>query len=421
MVQIQTAVESPTPTLLQLELVTHAHGLPITKILGKPSRATKESLARATAIVKMMGYRLASKKTTINIQPQDVEKSDPSLDLAFAIGLLTLHNHLPPQCLKERVFAGQLNLSGELARSFSNKCILGSQLEFIGGDRFTRLDEIITYLKTSPTAKTRSLKPKTRNQDLEPLVQLSQTFPDLYRIILVASVQHGHVLLTGALGTGKTTAVKAIRSILPSYEHIKIMASSSHHDVFGKHGAFQSRVGRYLLLELDDLPHIKPSILLGLTSILDSSYTTNTVCCVATMNLCPCGRFGTPGCNCGTTLRKRFLKPIPAHLLDRFWIMHSMNAPKITTSSVEFDTVEKDLEAVQKNSELNHKTPQTEKQLNLFKTYLLREGLSLRRTSMTLETALTLSKLENSKMIELKHLKIAKSWVEKSPSTILFR
>jgi len=97
-----------------VEVEVHvANGLPAVTIVGLPEAAVRESRDRVRAAITNSGFEFPNRRLTINLAPADLPKDSGRFDLAIAIGVLIASGQVPPDRLANRLFVGELSLSGD--------------------------------------------------------------------------------------------------------------------------------------------------------------------------------------------------------------------------------------------------------------------------------------------------------------------
>ena len=91
-----------------------ANGLPQFSLVGLPSTAVRESRDRVRAALVNSGFEFPARRVTVSLTPADLPKDSGHFDLAIALGILAASQQFPAQSLNNKVFAGELSLSGEL-------------------------------------------------------------------------------------------------------------------------------------------------------------------------------------------------------------------------------------------------------------------------------------------------------------------
>ena len=87
-------------------------GLPQETIIGLPDTIVKESRNRIKSAIQLSGFKLPAMAYTINLSPVDVQKRSNSLELAIAVGLLTVTKQISID--SSYCFLGALSLDGAI-------------------------------------------------------------------------------------------------------------------------------------------------------------------------------------------------------------------------------------------------------------------------------------------------------------------
>lgn len=340
-------------------------GLPAFNIVGMADKTINESKDRVRSALSNSGFSFPAKKVTINLAPADLAKDGSHLDLPIALSVLILSGQLLQSDVANRMFVGELSLTGELrpvsgiiniverARDigvsevfvpFSNlpQAALISGVTIYG---VRTLVELFLQLKKQgePCVPAHALKPlKKAVQRQKPAFFdhiLGQELAK--RAIAVAVAGRHNILISGPPGTGKTLLAKAAASLLPeptAEEKIAITKLESiagieseqiterrpfrspHHtasatSIIG--GGSQAGPGEISLahkgvLFLDELPEFQRSVLESLRQPLEDKEITVSranrkvtypadFMLIATMNPCPCGYLGDPAHECNCT------------------------------------------------------------------------------------------------------------------------
>jgi magnesium chelatase family protein len=91
-----------------------AKGLPSFTIVGLPDTEVRESKDRVRAALANAGFKVPSRRVTVNLAPADLPKESGRFDLPIALGILAASGQLPGNELDLYEFAGELSLSGQL-------------------------------------------------------------------------------------------------------------------------------------------------------------------------------------------------------------------------------------------------------------------------------------------------------------------
>ncbi|MEE9446944.1 MAG: YifB family Mg chelatase-like AAA ATPase [Arenicellales bacterium] len=89
-------------------------GLPAFSIVGLPEAAVRESKDRVRSALISANFEFPRKKITVNLAPADLPKEGGRYDLPIAIGILAASGVIPQSALDDKVFIGELALTGAL-------------------------------------------------------------------------------------------------------------------------------------------------------------------------------------------------------------------------------------------------------------------------------------------------------------------
>ncbi|HEY8926928.1 MAG TPA: YifB family Mg chelatase-like AAA ATPase [Polyangia bacterium] len=94
--------------------VDFAAGLPGCHIVGLPDAGVKEGRLRIRGALENCGYKLPSRRITVNLAPADLKKDGAAFDVPIAIGMLCAAGIISIDSLDDSLFVGELALDGSL-------------------------------------------------------------------------------------------------------------------------------------------------------------------------------------------------------------------------------------------------------------------------------------------------------------------
>jgi magnesium chelatase family protein len=91
-----------------------SRGLPALSIVGLPEATVREAKDRVRAALVNSGFKIPTRRITINLAPAHLPKVGSAYDLPIALGLLVAMGKLPQKVMDSRVVMGELSLDGRL-------------------------------------------------------------------------------------------------------------------------------------------------------------------------------------------------------------------------------------------------------------------------------------------------------------------
>lgn len=228
-------------------------------IVGLPDAAIKESSKRIKTALKNCGFKLPTKKITVNLAPADLKKEGALFDLPITVGILCAAEQLSLSYafLEETLFLGELALDGIIrpvkgvlaiaydAQRLGKKRILvplanaqeASLIDGIEVIGVCHITELVSYLRNEciikPTPNNFELfKSKIITQNLD-YAQVKGQF-QAKRALQIAAAGRHNILFIGPPGSGKTMLAKRLPTIMPTMTFAEALSTSKIYSISGK-------------------------------------------------------------------------------------------------------------------------------------------------------------------------------------------
>ena len=99
---------------VKVEVDYNPRGMTGFTIVGLPDTAVQESRERVRSAIRNRNLDFPMKRYLVNLAPAEMRKEGPAYDLPIAMGVLAATEQIPPECLENALFVGELSLDGTL-------------------------------------------------------------------------------------------------------------------------------------------------------------------------------------------------------------------------------------------------------------------------------------------------------------------
>ncbi|MGM0548619.1 MAG: YifB family Mg chelatase-like AAA ATPase [Bacillota bacterium] len=356
-----------------------SRGLPCFKIVGLAGKTVQESAKRVRSALINSGFEWPVKKITINLAPGNLNKYGSHFDLAIAAVLLECSGQIKIENKEQKIFAGELNLNGNLnhVRGILSMLLVAQKnnySEAIIAKANQKESLLVKNINSYLIDHLHELNNLTKKFNKKPLTKKNQTkttnYPDLNQIkgqktaknaIITAAAGGHNLLLIGPPGCGKTILAESIVKLLEPLTKKELLETASiysindslaelnlekkyrpfvapHHSITSAAligggripGPGEISMAHNGVLFLDELPEFKNNVLANLREPLEkkrikivrqqgSYFFPANFQFLAAMNPCPCGFAGVKNrkCRCSERDIVRYQQKLSGPLKDR--------------------------------------------------------------------------------------------------------
>lgn len=231
-----------------------ANGLPSFTLVGLADTEVKEARERVRAALQTSGLDFPhNKRITVNLAPADLPKESGRFDLPIALGILAASGQVDARLLRDREFAGELSLAGELRpvrgalavalalrrqacpRTLVLPTASAQEASWVAGLDVRAADHLLDVVRSlAPGEGAAAAQPLPRARPGERGV--AEVLPDLREVkgqatakrALEVAAAGGHsLLMVGPPGSGKSMLAQRLAGLLPPLEEDQALESAA--------------------------------------------------------------------------------------------------------------------------------------------------------------------------------------------------
>lgn len=228
-------------------------GLPGFDMVGFLSSEVREAKERVRTALHNCGIALPPKRITINLSPANIRKSGTGFDLPIAVALLAAMELVSPEAVCGMMFAGELNLRGDIlpvngvlpivsdgytggVKSFVVPAANIQEARLVQNAKvygFDSLRQVFAFLKGEPYTEQGGKLPHLQEKKCEADFSEVNGQSFLRRAAEIAASGMHNILMVGPPGAGKTMISERMATILPPLTEEERMELSKIYSVCG--------------------------------------------------------------------------------------------------------------------------------------------------------------------------------------------
>lgn len=252
--RIRTATVCGIDSIPIMVEVDMSPGLPMFDMVGNISNQVREGRERVRTALHSIGILMPAKRITINLSPAKVRKDSTIFDVPIAVALMVSLGLVSEELVKDILFIGELNLSGDLLPVSGVLPIVSDAVSngithfvlpaanydeatLVEGAKvfpFDTLSDLFIFLQEGTMDCIASSKTKMQRIK-EPLLDFSEVNGQqfLRRAAEIAAAGMHNLLFIGPPGAGKTMIAERMPSIMPKLTQSERLEISKIYSVRG--------------------------------------------------------------------------------------------------------------------------------------------------------------------------------------------